>query len=87
MFILAQINRTGENKPSMATLKDSGELEQTAHALMILHDVDNDPADMHPLYQLRVEKNRSGGKGIFDAVFHKPTQIFDPLQRKQETKK
>lgn len=87
MFILAQINRTGENKPSMATLKDSGELEQTAHALMILHDVDNDPADMHPLYQLRIEKNRSGNKGTIQIVFHKPTQIFDPLQKKQENKK
>lgn len=82
MFILAQINRTGEDKPSMSSLKDSGEIEQTAHALIILHDVKHDPADMHPLYQLRIEKNRSGEKGIFKTVFHKPTQIFDAVREK-----
>ena len=83
MFILAQINRTGEDKPSMSSLKDSGELEQTAHVLMI-------PARCKarsqpictPSTSCALKRTAAGKKAYSETVFHKPTQIFDAVREK-----
>ncbi|MCF0107043.1 MAG: hypothetical protein HUJ53_09790, partial [Holdemanella sp.] len=40
IFLMAQVNRQGSSKPTMADLKGTGELEQSAHCIMIIQDDD-----------------------------------------------
>lgn len=76
LFVMAQINRTGDSAPDMTHVKDSGEIEQTAHVLMILHDSKNDKNEQAPIYDLIIAKNRSGRKGLIKIQFNKPIQKF-----------
>lgn len=38
IFLIAQINRNGSDVPTMQDLKDSGELEQSADTIILIHD-------------------------------------------------
>lgn len=38
IFLIAQINRNGSDTPTMQDLKDSGELEQSADTIILIHD-------------------------------------------------
>ncbi len=40
IFIVAQINRSGTDNPTMEDLKDSGELEQSADTIILINDPD-----------------------------------------------
>lgn len=80
VFCLAQINREGEKEPTMANLKDSGELEQSAHTVLLLHDTtDNDNATEVDI-DLKIAKNRSGRKGRLKMHFDKNTQRFTEIE-------
>lgn len=82
VFIVAQINRDGNDAPSLVNLKDSGELEQTAHCVMIIHNPDKDnPNNQTPEVKILVPKNRSGRLGSLKMVFDKPTQRFIPIKK------
>ena len=82
VFIVAQINRDGNDAPSLVNLKDSGELEQTAHCVMIIHNPDKDnPNNQTPEVKILVPKNRSGKLGSLKMVFDKPTQRFIPIKK------
>lgn len=82
IFIVAQINREGDDVPTLVHLKDSGELEQSAHCVMIIHNPDKDnPTNLTPNVEIRVPKNRSGRLGKLEMVFNKPTQKFIPVIR------
>ena len=76
IILLAHINRAGNDKPNINYLKDSGELEQSAHIVMLLHDPNEDVSDMCPFIELIVDKNRSGRRGIIEIEFSKATQIM-----------
>lgn len=76
VFCLSQINREGAKTPSMENLKDSGELEQSAHSVLILHDEKDDVNDLNPEIDLIISKNRSGRKGKIKLEFEKEKQIF-----------
>lgn len=77
IFCLAQINREGAEEPTKETIKDSGELEQTAHALVLLHNVSINPlVEQEPLMKIIVAKNRSGKTGYFNMKFKKSNQVF-----------
>lgn len=76
MFVLAQINREGTEKPKLEHLKDSGELEQTGHAILLLHDPEGDLGMQKPTYEVYVAKNRSGLVGVYRTVFDKNVQRF-----------
>ena len=81
VFIVAQINRSGNEEPSLVNLKDSGELEQTAHCVMIIHNQDKDPTNQTPQVKILIPKNRSGKLGRIEMVFDKPTQRFIPIKK------
>ena len=81
VFIVAQINRNGNEEPSLVNLKDSGELEQTAHCVMIIHNQDKDPTNQTPQVKILIPKNRSGRLGRIEMVFDKPTQRFIPIRK------
>ena len=81
IFLLAQINREGAENPTLENLKDTGELEQSGHCVMILDDIDKDPRK--PIHRMKVyvAKNRSGSRGgnlYFD--FNRTTQKFTEVQ-------
>ena len=79
VFLIAQINRSGDDEPSLIHLKDSGELEQTGHCVMILHNEDDDINNQTPEIKLKVLKNRSGRLGFIKLLFNKNTQKFTEL--------
>lgn len=79
VFLIAQINRSGNDEPSLIHLKDSGELEQTAHCVMILHNEEEDINNQTPEIKLKVLKNRSGKLGFMKLLFDKNTQKFTEL--------
>lgn len=81
VFIIAQINRNGNEEPSLVNLKDSGELEQTAHCVMIIHNQDKDTSNQTPQVKILIPKNRSGKLGRIEMIFDKPTQRFIPIRK------
>lgn len=76
IFLIAQINREGNEKPSLVNLKDSGELEQTAHCVMMIHNPEKDINVQSPIVEILIPKNRNGKLGKILMQFDKPTQTF-----------
>ena len=79
IFLLAQINREGTEAPTLTNLKDSGELEQSGHSVLFLHNPSNDINDQTPEYDLIVAKNRSGRLGKLKIMFYKAIQRFEVM--------
>lgn len=76
IFVLAQLNRDGTDAPSLTHLKDSGELEQTGHAILFLHNPNIDISNQSPIYEIIVAKNRSGRLCLVKTLFEKNIQKF-----------
>ena len=76
LFILAQINREGNTEPTLVNLKDSGELEQTAHVVLILHNPNSDLNEESPVLKLMIPKNRNGKTGYIQMQYEKKIQKF-----------
>lgn len=70
IFLVAQINRQGSDKPSMEDLKDSGELEQTADTIMILHDSDKAKNDTKKYIDLLIPKARGSKRNVAIKLFY-----------------
>lgn len=70
IFLVAQINRQGSDKPSMEDLKDSGELEQTADTIMILHDSDKANNDTKKYIDLLIPKARGSKRNVAIKLFY-----------------
>jgi replicative DNA helicase len=64
IFLIAQINRNGAEQPTMEDLKSSGELEQSADTIILIHDPNkNDTAD-EKVINLLIPKCRSSKRNI-----------------------
>lgn len=75
MFIIAQINRNGSDVPTMQDLKDSGELEQTADTIILIHDENKESNDDVKTISLVIPKCRGGKRNIkLNANFDKTKQ-------------
>ena len=82
IFLLAQINREGAEKPTLENLKDTGELEQSGHCVMILNDTEQDPTKPEHLMEVLVAKNRSGMRGgKLQFMYNRPSQKFYEVKR------
>lgn len=68
---LAQLNREVEKregkKPQVSDLRESGQLEQDADEILLLHCPENKPG----LSEVIVAKNRFGSTGVFNLLFDK----------------
>lgn len=85
VFLIAQINREGNDAPSLVNLKDSGELEQTAHCVMMIHNPNKDDiSNQEPIIELHIPKNRSGQLFKLQLCFKKPTQTFLALSNREQ---
>ena len=77
---MAQINRSGDDRPRMKDLKESGQLEQDAHYIILIHRDLNQQFDGDYVNdtQLIISKNRGGRTGIADIKYNcKTTRFFD----------
>lgn len=77
IFLIAQINRNGADLPTMQDLKDTGELEQTADTIILIHDENpTDNSDVKKI-SLVVPKCRSSRRNVkISTIFDKPRQIM-----------
>ena len=64
IFLVAQINRNGSDKPTMQDLKDSGELEQTADTIILIHDQHPEITNSVKQIDLIIPKCRGGKRNV-----------------------
>lgn len=74
IFLLAQINRSGDDNPKMRDLKESGELEQSATQVLILNGEETLQSEQHII--LEVAKNRDGRTGKTKLIYNRANQRF-----------
>lgn len=87
IFLIAQINRNSEKdkdkRPKISDLKETGELEQSATTVIMLHN-DNYykgiNTDEEPI-QMIIGKNRNGTTGITELIYNKTSQKFENKRR------
>lgn len=77
VIALAQLNRAntqrGDKRPSMADLRDSGQIEQDADIILMLHWEEAEDGERR---EIIVEKNKEGSVGHFPVEFNGPRQRF-----------
>lgn len=81
VVVLSQINRQGDEKPTLANLKGTGSIEEIADAVIILHQkvqkenfVERDSNLIEVI--MDVAKNRFGPVGFFETTFEAHTGRF-----------
>lgn len=75
IFLLAQINRSGEDNPRLSDLKESGELEQSATQVIILNAEETNEDEQ--LVELTLAKHREGKKAKLNLIYNRTNQIFE----------
>jgi replicative DNA helicase len=81
IFALAQLNRQGDEKePSLTSLRDSGQIEQDADAVLLLaRHQDKDSVDEESGRALSIAKNKEGTLGKILFFFNGENQRFVPM--------
>jgi len=88
MLVVAQLSRALEGrsskKPTLADLRESGAIEETAYAVMFLYREHhhNETADEH-MAELILAKNRDGGGGSIGLYWDGSQARFGNLQREE----
>lgn len=76
IFVISHMRRDSEM--NMDALKGSGELEQSAHSIIQLENLDEKDLDnSKPTIRMHVTKNRGGQLGTKDFTFIKKSQLFE----------
>lgn len=75
---LAQLRRESEknDKPKLSDLRESGQLEQDADAVILINRPQREQCTTHEDGELLVSKNRNGPTGAIDIVFNRKTMTF-----------
>ena len=81
IILVSQLNRSADNKqlPKISELKDTGELEQSATTVILMHDENqekNMSKDKVPITFL-IGKNRNGSLGMTHYQYNKLNQRFE----------
>lgn len=88
IFVLAQINRNSEKEkdkyPKISDLKESGELEQSATTVLMLHNENTYKSidSRNDFIKLIIGKNRNGETGIIDYHYDQRNQKFSEVKEK-----
>lgn len=88
IFILAQINRNSEKEkdkyPKISDLKESGELEQSATTVLMLHNENTYKSidSRNDFIKLIIGKNRNGETGVIDYHYDQRNQKFSEVKEK-----
>lgn len=78
ILALCQLNRESEKEdrpPRMSDLRESGDIEQDADVVLLLHNK-TPKGDVIGPVDVIVAKNRDGAEGIVPLVFDRPTSTF-----------
>lgn len=78
---LSQLNREGKGEPGMEALRESGQIEQDADIIMLLHVPDDDYPDER---ELIIAKNKEGKTGMIKLIFNGEIQKFAELETRYE---
>lgn len=77
IIALCQLNRNGQQtnkRPELSDLRDSGEIEQSASIVVLMHELDKND------YEINIAKNRSGQRGRLMMHFRKDIQKFNEIE-------
>lgn len=81
IFLVSQLSRNQDQKkrPNIHELRDTGELEQSATTVLLLHDEnsDNNRSKKEIEIEIIIGKNRNGQLGITKLKYNKENQRFD----------
>jgi replicative DNA helicase len=84
IYLLHQLNRGSERRedphPTMADLRNSGEIEQDADGIWLLYRRNYYDPDAGPAMEINVAKNRNGPTGLMEVDFNKETGRIDAPQ-------
>lgn len=87
IILVSQLNRSADDDsvPKLSELKDSGELEQSATTVIMLHDENygNNISKSEIELSFFVAKNRNGSLGKTKYLYNKLNQRFDELEKKR----
>ena len=72
VIALAQLNRAGKGAPDMTSLKESGQIEQDAYAILLIHWPDQEDSTR----ELIIAKNKEGQTGKTTIAFDGRRQTF-----------
>lgn len=85
IILVSQLSRNKEEKkrPSISDLRDSGELEQSATTVIMLHDEnqENNRSKKEIEMEIIIGKNRNGQLGITKLKYNKENQRYDEIER------
>jgi replicative DNA helicase len=86
IFALSQLNRDSDKKPSMENLRESGQIEQDADVIMILHAPNKDTEEQGrpSARELYIEKNKEGIVGDIRMMFSGGTQTFSEVDSRYD---
>lgn len=88
IILVSQLNRNADDDtvPKLSELKDSGELEQSATTVIMLHDENygNNISKSEIELSFFVAKNRNGSLGKTKYLYNKLNQRFDELEEKNK---
>lgn len=81
----SQLNRGAyqSERPSLAMLKDSGELENSASKVILLYRDENDKTNITPINRMNIDivKNRDGVTGYVEMEYDKTKQVFSEVNK------
>ena len=84
VIALAQLNREtekSERRPRASDLRESGQIEQDADAILALWEPDETkrPSIDHSIIEAAIVKNRYGSTGNINFLFKKDIGVFEPI--------
>lgn len=77
VIALSQLNREGRGEPTMESLRESGQIEQDADAILLLHAPDDIESEERKII---VAKNKEGRVGCIECRFDGTIQKFSELE-------
>ncbi len=84
IFLVSQLNRNADSSsiPKLSDLRDSGELEQSATTVILMHDENQEKNISKNQIELTflIAKNRNGSLGKTSYLYNKENQRFDEMR-------
>ena len=80
---LCQLSRESQKSneiPKLQSLRDSGEIEQSARKVVLLYDTEKDSTNENHNMKMIIAKNDDGNRVIKDFVFERYTQRFKEVK-------